>query len=200
MVAKTKDQRKGIFCLESHWWGVKDKTTVEPILQLLENLSGYNASYRHYDVATRDEFDFYLKRWCGRSFKDFPILYLGFHGDEGELFVGEGRASALSLEELAERLADRCKGRIVHLGSCGTVDVHGRRLNRFLKLTGALAVCGYRKDIDWLESAAFDVLLLGGLQNTSFRRASSMRKFDEQLKKTASGLYKRLGFRMAYLD
>ena len=199
-MAKTKAQRKGIFCLEGHWWGVKGKTTIEPALQLLATMSGYNASYRHYDVGTREEFDFYLKKWCGASFKDFPILYLGFHGGRGKIFVGEGRSSALSLEELAERLADRCKGRVVHLGSCGTVGVHDRRLNKFLSLTGALAVCGYTKKVESLESAAFDVLVLGGLQNTSFRQASSMRKFDEQLRKTASGLYERLGFRMASLD
>ncbi|MCY4601401.1 MAG: hypothetical protein OXF27_15955 [Acidobacteria bacterium] len=199
-MAKTKDQRKGIFCLEGHWESVKDKTTVEPVLRLLETLSGYNASYRRYDVATREEFNFYLKKWCGASFNNYPILYLGFHGDKGEIFVGEGRASALSLEDLAERLAGRCKGRVVHFGSCGTVDVHGRKLTKFLNLTGALAVCGYTKEVDWLESAAFDVLVLGGLQNASFRQASSMRKFDAQLRTTASGLYKHLGFRMACLD
>ena len=43
----------------------RDKTTVEPVLRLLETLSGYNASYRRYDSATREEFDFYLKKWCG---------------------------------------------------------------------------------------------------------------------------------------
>ena len=30
-VEKKKDQKKGIFCLEGHWWGVKGKTTVEPV-------------------------------------------------------------------------------------------------------------------------------------------------------------------------
>ena len=199
-MAKTKAQRKGIFCLEGHWEDVKDKTTVEPVLQLLASMSGYSASYRHYDVGTREEFAFYLKKWCGASFNNFPILYLGFHGAKGEIFVGEGRAKALSLEELAERLTGQCKGRVVHLGSCGTVGVHGRRLNKFLDLTGAIAVCGYTKEVDWLESAAFDVLVLGGLQNASFRQAGSMRKFDEELKKTASGLYRHLGFRLECLD
>lgn len=197
-MAKTKNQSKGIFCLEGHWWGVKDRTTVEPVLRLLETVGGYRASYRRCDVATREEFDFYLKKWCGVSFDNFPILYLAFHGDEGEIHVGEGRASALSLEDLAAHLDGSCKGRVVHLGSCGTVGAHGRRLNKFLARTRALAVCGYTKEVDWVESAAFDLLVLGRLQDASFRRTDSMRKFDEELKKTASGLYKRLGFRMAY--
>ena len=199
-MAKTKDQRKGIFCLEGQWGGVKDKTTVEPVLRLLETMSGYNASYRHYDVATREEFDFYLRKWRGASFNNFPILYLGFHGSPGKIFVGEGRGASLSLEDLAERLDGGCKGRVVHLGSCGTAGVHGAKLKKFLSRTAALAICGYTKEVDWLESAAFDALVLGRLQNTSFRRSSSMRKFDEELRKTASGLYKHLGFRMSYLD
>ncbi len=199
-MAKKKDQRKGVFCLEGQWWGVKDKTTVEPVLQLLATLSGCNVSYRHFDVATRQEFDFYLKKWSGASFNDFPILYLSFHGADGEISVGEGRDNSLSLDDLAERLDDGCKGRVVHLGSCGTVGVHGRKLKKFLSRTGALAICGYTNQVDWLESAAFDALVLGRLQNASFLRASSMRKFDDELKETASGLYKRLGFRMSFLD
>ena len=100
-MAKKKDQRKGIFCLEGHWWGVKGKTTVEPVLRLLETQADYRTPYRHYDVATHEGLDFYLKKWRGASLSDFPILYLGFHGAPGELHVGEGRDKSLSLEDLA---------------------------------------------------------------------------------------------------
>ena len=72
----------------------------------------------------------------------------------------------------SERLDGGCRGRVVHLGSCGTVDVHGRELKKFLGRTGALAVCGFREDVDWLESAAFDMLVLGRLQGASFLRTS----------------------------
>ena len=163
-------------------------------------LAGYNAPYRHYDVGTREEFDFYLKKWRGTTFNDFPILYLSLHGAPGELHVGEGRDKSLSFDDLAERLEGGCRGRVVHFGSCGTVDVHGRELKKFLSRTGALAVCGFRQEVDWLESAAFDMLVLGRLQGASFLRASSMRKFDQELKQSAPGLYKRLGFRMSYID
>ena len=78
--------------------------------------------------------------------------------------------------------------------------MHGRELKKFLSRTGALAVCGFRQEVDWLESAAFDMLVLGRLQGASFLRASSMRKFDQELKQSAPGLYKRLGFRMSYID
>ena len=169
---------------------------MEPVLRFLETLAGYRAPYRHYDVGTREELDFYLEKWRGASFSDFPILYLGFHGAPGELHVGEGRDTSLSLEDLADRLDGACRGRVVHLGSCGTVGVHGRRLNQFCTRTGALAVCGFREDVDSLTSAAFEVLVLGRLQHASFLRSTSMQKFDQELKRSAPGLYRQLGFRM----
>ncbi len=199
-MAKTKDQRKGIFCLEGHWWGVKGKTSIEPMLRLLETQADCRAPYRHYDVGTREELDFYLKKWHGASFDDFPILYLGFHGAPGELHVGEGRNRSLTLEDLADRLGSACRGRVVHLGSCGTVNVPDRQLKEFCTRTGVLAVCGFKKDVDWLKSAAFEMLVLGGLQGASFLRTSSLRTFDEELERSAPGLYKKLGFRLSCRD
>lgn len=189
---RRQDQTKGIFCLEaSNWEGVKDRTTVVPLLDLLATQAKYQAPFHRFDVGTPEEFDFYLEKWCGAAFDNYPILYLGFHGSPGALSVGGGD---LQLEDLAERLDGCCKGRMIHFGSCGTVNVHGRRLRAFLARTSALAVCGYRNDVDWMESAAFDLLLLSGLQYAAFR-TDSMRAFDHRLKKTAPGLYRSLGFR-----
>ena len=199
-MAKKKDQKKGVFCLEEPAWfgNIKDKTSIEPVLRLLENSSGYRVPCLHFDVATREEFDFYVKKWSGKSIGEtHPILYLGFHGERDEIYVGEGRDNHVSLDDLAECLDDKCKGRIIHFGSCATVDVHGHRLNAFLRRTGALAVCGYRKDVEWVESAAFDLLLLGGLQWESFRRTDSMKNFaDKLIRDGAPGLSRKLGFRM----
>ena len=196
-MAKKKDQRKGIFCLEaSGWFGGKDKTTVEPVLRLLK--TGYGIPYLRHDVGTRAEFCFYLKKWRGKSFDSHPILYLGFHGTDGGIRVGDGKDNILELSDLAELLGDGCKGRVIHFSSCSTLGVHGHALTSFLNRTGALAVCGFTEDVDWLESAAFDVLVLGYLQEASFRQARSMQKFERNLKDIASRLYKRLGFRMWY--
>ena len=74
--------------------------------------------------------------------------------------------------------------------------MHGRELKKFLARTEALAVCGYKDEVGWLESAAFDMLVLGRLQDASFLQVSSLQKFDRELKSTASGLYRTLGFRM----
>lgn len=42
------------------------------------------------------------------------------------------------------------------------------------------------------------MLVLGGLQQASFLQARSVEKFDRELKSTASGLYRKLGFRMLH--
>ena len=185
--------KKGIFCLETPlWYGIKDRTSIEPVLQLLEKR--LKVPYLHHDVATIEEFNFYLEKWNLREFGSHPILYLAFHGDCGK--VGVGERGGISLNDLAERLDGRCTGRVIHISSCFTLWAHSDTLNEFLIRTGALAVCGYQERVDWIESAAFDLLVLRGLQRVPFQRVSSMRKLGRDLWKEAPGLMKRLGFRI----
>ena len=49
-------RKKGIFCLEGDWRGVRDKTSVEPMLRLLETMGNYRVPYFHHDVGTQEEF------------------------------------------------------------------------------------------------------------------------------------------------
>ena len=189
-----------MFCLESEqWYGQKDRSSVEPILNLLERLKDYEVRYLHKRVATRRELEFSLERYRKPTFETHPVLYLAFHGYPGS----EGQQSGLCLEDgdldlddLAAMMTGRCAHRIVYFGSCSTLNTHGTRLNSFLRKTGALAVCGYKEEIDWVESTAFDLIFLGKIQRETFRRRDSMRRFDESLRSTAPGLYGGLGFRM----
>ena len=85
-----RDQRKGIFCLEGDWWGVKDSTTVEPVLRLLETAADYRVPYIHRDVGTRSEFDFYLKKWKRRSMSRFPHPLPRLSRSQGTAVRGRG--------------------------------------------------------------------------------------------------------------
>lgn len=127
----------------------------------------------------------------------YPTLYLCFHGDAGILYVGEKRGAAgrLSLVELAESLQSPCQNRVVYFGSCGTMDIHGASLNGFLSTTGALVIMGYRESVDWVESAAFDVLVLGTLQEVAMTK-SGMQDLEESLCERGGSLQKRFGFRL----
>ena len=187
---------KGVFCLEGDWEkDLKSRTSIGPLLELLEK-SGYpSVPYIRRDVGTLTEFDYYLGRWTLKKYNPYPILYLGFHGSPGRLHVGHGAGSGIDLKELEERLEGKCKKRIVHFGSCGTLDIHGTRIRNFIKRTGALAVCGYKSEVDWMLSAAFEIILFYELQYNALTR-SSMVAVRRRVRSQASKLARQLKFRM----
>ena len=187
---------KGVFCLEGDWeQDLKSRTSIGPVLELLER-SGYpSVPYIRRDVGTRTEFDYYLGRWTLKRYNRYPILYLGFHGSAGKLHVGHGKDAGIGLKELEERLAGKCKKRIVHFGSCGTLDIHGIRVRNFLKRTGALAVCGYKSEVDWMLSAAFEIILFYELQYNALTRPG-MLAVRRRVRAQASQLARQLKFKM----
>lgn len=108
-----------------------------------------------------------LDKWKQNQFDSHPILFLAFHGLQGKIRIGDQRKTEnqIDLNTLGEHLRGACKDRIIHFGSCDTLSLHGRQLTRFVKTTGALAVCGYRETVDWNQSAAFELLVLAAMQD-----------------------------------
>lgn len=196
---KTRYKPKGIFCLEGDWWGVKDKTTVEPVLELLQKNKDYHVPYIHRDVGTIEEFEHYITKWSQKGLAKYPILYLAFHGDSGVIYAGSGRQKKkeVPLVRLAELLEGRCKGQVIVFGSCDTLKVHGKRLNTFARRTGAVAVFGYRESVDWVTSSAFELLLLGQLQQAQFTKRG-MIALKGDLRKVAGSLVRKLKFHMVF--
>lgn len=193
---RTTKRRHGVLCLEGDWWGFKDKTTVEPALQLLAANGELAFDYIHRDVGVVPELEHDLDKWVQKGLARYPILYLGFHGSPGHIYVGDKRQrdGKITLDWLEDRLAGKCAKRLIHFGSCGTLDVHGHRINRFLRRTEALAVCGYRADIDWLETAAFEIMLLAQLQRVAWHRGG-MAVVKRRIRENAAGLERALKFR-----
>lgn len=188
------DDRRGIYCLEGD--GLGNEATVEPVLRLLETVRDLGVRSLRNDVATRGELEFRLRQWAQPEFRSHPILYLAFGGEPGEIELAPGEGS-FGLRELAALLEGACDGRVIHFGSCATLDLHGNTLNRFMRRTGALALLSYRRDVDPLSSCAFDLLLLGALQEVPFT-AHGMWMLDRRLKETALGLGRNLAFRIDY--
>jgi len=187
---------KGVFCLEGDWEpDLKSRTSIGPVLELLEK-SGYpSVPYIRRDVGTLTEFNYYLGRWTLKKYDRYPILYLGFHGSAGCLHVGHGPGSGIDLKELEERLEGKCRKRIIHFGSCGTLDIHGIRIRNFLRRTGALAVCGYKSEVDWMLSAAFEIILFYELQYNAMTKAG-MAAVRRRVRAQALKLAQALKFRM----
>lgn len=159
-------KQRGVFCVETVWYGRGDTTSIRPILEAMHE--GYlKVPFVYRTAVTSDELRAYLQEWKSLSYLKYPILYLGYHGAEGHIVLGEQDFwgnSDISLEQLAEGLGDKCDNRVVHFGSCSTLDVEGRRIRSFLRNTNVSAVSGYREEIDWMESVAFDMLYIQMMQ------------------------------------
>lgn len=149
----------GIFCLEGEWDSdLTRRLSVRPVLELLEQLDV--AQWIHRDVATRSEFEYYLDRWTSDEYSRFSVLWLAMHGDSATISLSGDEEGSVAMDELEEFLAGRCAGKVVYFASCSTLKEDPKRLQQFAKRTGARAVIGYRKNVDWSEAAAFEVLLL----------------------------------------
>lgn len=179
----------GVFCVEAAWSPrLTDRTSVLPLLETLERVGAVRSI--HDKVHTRDEFLGLVRRWSQRQYDDYKLGYLVGHGSSGTIHVGRRR---ITLEDLADELAGKLQGKTVHFGSCSIFDVEQEAIEEFRRLTNAKAVCGYTEDVDWLESAAFDLLLCHGL--TCWTKSDAVDRF---LQRSAGGLYEELGFEYYY--
>lgn len=178
---------KGIFCLEGLWYDdLRKRSTVRPILDLL-NLNS-DIPYIHSDCATTEELEFYLKRWIKPEYNRYPILYLAFHGKEHGIWVSD---TFFSLDDIGEILAGKCKNRFIIFASCNTINIEKRFLTKFLIQTSALAICGYKLVVPWIESTAFELMLLSTLQNNSIdgRGIKALKENIKLKAKLFSGLH-----------
>jgi len=189
-----KKQIPGIFCLEGEWSPkLTDPSTVRPILELLATQR--LIKFIQKDVGTIEELRYFLNKWLQKQYADYSVGYLAFHGEPGALWLRRGHR--VDLETLAEIINGRGAGRILYFGSCSTLDLEEKNasdLQDFLRETKLKAVCGYSADVNWLESAAFEVLLVEAL--TYYRRVDAM---DNYLRHNYPNLCDRLEFRMVWL-
>ncbi len=189
---------KGIYCLEVGEWfqSLKHKRSVEAVLHLLRE-SPMVVPYIHRDVATQGELNYYLRKWVQGRHRDYPILYLAFHGRRGEIHLSKenGRPLWVSTDELFEYLRGNCHKRVIHFGACRVLDLHGNTLNRYLRDSKAAAISGYSKDVDWVDSSVFEMFYLAQLQYNQFTRPG-LRAVRNRVTKVVSGLSRSLQFEM----
>ena len=162
-----ESKHRGVFCIETVWYETEDGTSMRPVLELLRD--GYLAApFVHRSAVTKEEFGFYLNEWLSLSAREYPILYLGYHGERGSIDLG-GKGyldeTELGFHDVGARLSDgACRNRVVHFASCSTLDIEEDDVAIFLSETGSSAVSGYSEEVDWVEAATFDMLYLKQLQ------------------------------------
>jgi hypothetical protein len=156
---------------------------VVPILDVIVKNHDMRSVYLTCNTAA--ELEFNLGRLPRK--RSYRILYLAFHGSMGEIHLADG--TAVGLPYLAHLMGGRFTDWIVHFGSCGTIGADDEELEGFVRKAGVAAVMGYTKDVDWVESAAMDLILLSVMQ-----KYVDMNALVRRIKRDYPGLVGRLGF------
>ena len=135
-----------IYCLEGNWnTNPRSKQSIRPILDILYYSAGIRYVYRK--CNTKDEFFEYLRQFTFKRYKNYRILYIAFHGRPNGIQIGR---DFVTLSEIADVLEGELAGCAVHFGSCSTMRT---------KRAKADFVSGYRKQVDFIESTAWELIL-----------------------------------------
>lgn len=207
--------KRGIYCIETVWFDDTSNMSMRPVLDYLH--ARFNTPYIHRNAITKDEFFTHLVAWSvlATAEKDvqYPILLLSYHGTTEGIVLREmgdddlewdaeqddwvvPEEYAVSLQEIADAVGN-CKNKVIHFASCSTVDVGNDIVEDFLDATNASAVSGYREEVDWGDSLAFDILYLERVQLAKFVYLTPrlMKQASDELKEPPySELREHLGF------
>lgn len=177
----------GVFLLEGQW--TPKLTGTDSVLPLITYMRGIGmiSSMAHRYVDTTEGLLQAARQWGQKQYDHLQLGYFGFHGDPGALRLGR---TLVPLDDLAEVLRARCGNRIIYFGSCSVFAGKADETEHFLKITGARAVIGYTRDVEWVESSAFDLLLFDAL--TRYQR---LRPAETWLRTTHRDFCDRLGLR-----
>ena len=96
----------------------------------------------------------------------------------------------ISLDELAGRLpkAGILESKLLHLSACSVLHDEDA-CKALLDTSGAQAITGFTKDVDWLESLAFELLMFN-----AFAGYQRLGNFVRSMNKNYGEFSERLGF------
>ena len=137
---------------------------------------------------------YFVDRWMLRQYADHRVGFFAMHGEPSRLCLTDWES--VPLAEVAELMAGRCDGRRLYFGSCSVLRASDAVLRDFLAATGAALICGYTREVDWVESAAFETVLLDVLANGQRHNAAELRMGSAHWAPLASYL----GFRVIYAN
>ncbi|GAB3138937.1 hypothetical protein GCM10027290_07200 [Micromonospora sonneratiae] len=185
--------RGGVFCVEGQWHrDLNERGSVLPTLELLERLGRIRFICK--DAATPDELFYFLNRWLLRRYADYRVGFFAMHGEPSKLCLTDWHS--VDLDDVAAQMSGRCEGKLLYFGSCSVLRASDARLQDFLAETGAALICGFSREVDWVESAAFETVLLDVLANGQRLNAAEMRMGSAHWAPLASYL----GFRIVYAN
>lgn len=185
---------KKIFCLETEWnltktKKMRDKTSIQPLLTFLEQADGIEYVFRN--VASRIDLNYYLTQLKYKTYKDFQIVYFAFHGNSKTIDIPSEPNNPISFLELAEISNGLLQNKIVHFGSCRTLNTSDQKIREFKEMTGAKIVSGYTKNIDFVRSSILDIAYFSEL-----KRIIKLGTIENKMNKRYGELMKDLGFKI----
>ena len=177
---------KKLFCIESDWdCSPKKEKTILPLLECIKGVYP-EFEYIYRTANTEDELIYCLKKFktirkCSTDF--YTIVFCG-HGKTGKLTIGDERNSTeLTLKKLAELCesvdTQLFSGQHVHFDSCSVLRTTDARLSQFLESTGAVAISGFSKKVDFIMSYALEMILFESLI-TSKKIMSALKRFESK--------------------
>ena len=92
-----------------------------------------------------------------QAVQEYRILYIAFHGQPNGIQIGR---DFVTLSEIADVLEGELAGCAVHFGSCSTMRTKRANIDDFMNRTKADLVSGYRKQVDFIESTAGEMVWL----------------------------------------
>lgn len=156
------------------------------LLEILEKVDGI--PYIHHHADTVEGLLENLHRWGQKQYARYALGYFAFHGEPGRIQLGR---RSISLNELGRAMHGSSEGKILYFGSCSVLRTPKRELDRFCDLTGSPCIVGFTRDVDWIASAALDLILLDAIARR--RDATGIRQW---LVGEFGGLAERLGLRV----
>lgn len=186
----SKNREKNIFCIEGDWDDdLKNKRSINSALKFLEDSS--DIKYIHRNCSTKEEFDKRMEEFIQPKYDDYTIFYLAFHGFRSGIQIGD---YDISLDDIADKFENKLSNKMIHFGSCSTLDIDLRHIKRFIKKTNALCVSGFKKEVDFIPSTMFDILYFEMCQQ--YKRVTYI---DNGMNYYYRQLCKELEFRMIYI-
>lgn len=159
-MSNTKTYEKYIYCLEGNWnKNPRSHQSIKPILDLLRTVSG--VKYIYHKCNTKEEFFYRLQQFTTKTYKNYAVLYLAFHGRTNRIEIEN---QYITLKEIANALEGKLADKIVHFGSCSTLRTSDKNIQDFISTTNCKFISGYRKDVDFIASTAFELLYFDLLQ------------------------------------
>jgi hypothetical protein len=164
-------RKRNIGCLESLWNdSTENRLNVIPVLDLISKQ--WSTKFSHLSCNTVAELRYNLDLLRKRN---YGVLYLAFHGSPGKI---RPHGHIISLSDLAGMMGKRFRNWIIHFGSCSTLR-YASTAEHFVEATGVSIVTGYRRDVDWVESTALEMLLFQNYQRFSSPRVAVRNLIDK---------------------